>query len=190
MPLIETFRTDRLVAERLQTKDFSELHRLHQNPQVMAWLSADGTLRSQEQTWQSLHNAIAHWEQYGYGGWAFRNQADGRFVGYCGLKKVVMNGNNETELLYAVLSDFWGQGLATEMAKAVLMVAFEQLDLTEVVSYTLPNNWASQRVIEKVGFKYERHIVHASRQHVFYRITTSAWQENCLPRQRHQGDEV
>lgn len=190
MPLIETFRTDRLVAERLQTKDFSELHRLHQNPQVMAWLSANGALRSQEQTWQSIHAAIAHWEQHGYGGWAFRNKADGRFVGYCGLKKVVVNGNDDIELLYAVLSDFRGQGLATEMTKAVLMIAFEQLDLTEVVSYTLPTNRASQRVMEKVGFKYERHIVHASLQHVFYRITTSAWQENRLSRQRNQRDEV
>ena len=190
MPLMETFRTDRLVAERLQAKDFSELHRLHQDPKVMAWLSANGHLRSEGQTWQSIHSAIAHWEQHGYGGWAFRHKADGRFVGYCGLKQVVVSGNNEVELLYAVMSDFWGQGLATEMANAVLMIAEEQLDLTDVVSYTLPTNRASQRVMEKVGFKYERDIIHAGLPHVFYPITASSSQENRLSRQRNQRNEA
>ena len=104
-----------------------------------------------------------------------RDKADGRFVSYCDLKQVVRNGNDEVELFYEVLSDFWDQGLATEMVKAVLMIAFEQLYLMEVVSYTLPTNRASQRIIKKVGFKSEQHIVHANLQHVFYHITTSTW---------------
>ncbi len=47
--------------------------------------------------------------------------------------------------------------------------------MTEVVCFTLTTNRASQRVMEKAGFEYERDIVHAGLPHVFYRITASGW---------------
>ena len=54
---------------------------------------------------------------------------------------------------YAVLSDHWNQGFATEMALASLRYGFERLGLTEIASWTLPINLASQRVLEKLGFR-------------------------------------
>ena len=67
--------------------------------------------------------------------------------------------------------------MATVMAGAILTVAFEQLGMAEVVCFTLTTNRASQRVMEKVGFEYERDIVHAGLPHVFYRITASEWKK-------------
>ena len=67
-----------------------------------------------------------------------------------------MGGNDEVELAYALMAEYWGRGLATEMAKAILNVAFEQLGLTDLVCFTLTTNRASQRVMEKAGFECER----------------------------------
>jgi hypothetical protein len=55
-----------------------------------------------------------------------------------------------------------------------ITVAFERLGLTEVVSYTMVENRASRRVMEKLGFEYEREVVHANLPHVLYRLRTSS----------------
>ena len=60
--------------------------------------------------------------------------------------------------------------LATEMAKAYIQIAFNELKLANVVSFTLHTNRASQRVMEKAGMKYERDIIHADLPHVLYRL--------------------
>jgi [ribosomal protein S5]-alanine N-acetyltransferase len=124
MESIMTFRTDRLIAERLRVEDLDELCRMHQDPRVMATL---GGLRSAEQTEQFLRDNLRHWDRSGYRLWMFRAQADGRFVGRGGLRNVHVGGYDEVELAYALLAAFWGSGLATEMAKAILPVAFEHL---------------------------------------------------------------
>jgi ribosomal-protein-alanine N-acetyltransferase len=77
------------------------------------------------------------------------------------------------ELHYALIPEFWGQGLVTEMAAAIVGIGFEQLGLKEIVSFTLPSNRASQRVMEKVGFQYERDIIHADLPHVLFRRDVS-----------------
>jgi RimJ/RimL family protein N-acetyltransferase len=63
----------------------------------------------------------------------------------------------------------WRQGLATELARAAVEVAFDDLDLDEIVAFTLPDNIASRRVMEKAGFTYDRDIQRAGIPHVLYR---------------------
>jgi RimJ/RimL family protein N-acetyltransferase len=167
MESIITLHTDRLIAERLHLADLDELCRMHRDPSVMATL---GGLRSDDQTQQFLRDNLRHWDQHGYGLWIFRDKADGRFVGRGGLRHVHVGGHDEVELAYALMAAFWGSGLATEMAKAILTVAFEHLDLTDIVAFTLTTNEASRRVMEKVGGTFERDIVHAGLPHVLYRI--------------------
>ncbi len=103
----------------------------------------------------------------------FRDRADGRFVGRAGLHNTHVGGNDEVELAYALMAEFWGKGLATEMAQEIVTVAFERLGMTDVVCFTLTTNRASQRVMEKARFEYERDVVHAGLPHVLYRITAS-----------------
>jgi RimJ/RimL family protein N-acetyltransferase len=59
------------------------------------------------------------------------------------------------------------------MARAILSIAFGPLDLAELVGFTLSTNRASVRVMEKVGFAFERAIVHANLPHMLYRRTRS-----------------
>ena len=158
--IVDAFRTDRLLAERLREEHLGEIHR---DPNVMATL---GGLRSDEETDHYLRDNPDHWDRCGYGMWAFRDRADGRFVGRAGLGNTHVGGNNEVELSYALMADYWGRGLATE----ILKLAFERLDLDDIVCFTLPSNRASQRVMEKAGFEYERDVVHAGSLHLLYRI--------------------
>ncbi len=169
---LKTIETERLIGDRPHFSHLDDLCRMHRDATVMATLAG---VRSDEWTRQFLQNELEHWERYGFGLWTFRDRATGRFVGRAGLRHCRVEGNDEVELAYALMSAFWGQGLATEIAQASLKIGFEQLNLSTVVCFTLPTNRASQRVMAKAGFQYERDISHANLPHVFYRITQLEW---------------
>src|SRR5436853_191446 len=123
MDSTETLHTDRLIGRRLRAADFDDLARMHQNPRVMATLAPagapNGGLLSDDETRRFLRRNLEHWDRHGYGLWLFRDRADGRFVGRGGLKHTSVDGKDEVKLAYAVLADYWGPGLATEVAGGV-----------------------------------------------------------------------
>lgn len=162
---MDYFSTGRLNAERLQETHFDLLCQMHQNSRVMATL---GGVRSAAQTREFLDWNLAHWQQHGFGLWLFMAE-DGQFVGRGGLRHAIVSGGNEVELAYALESEFWGQGFATEMAEAIVSLGTDHYSLRDLVCFTLTGNRASQRVMEKVGFGFERNIVHAGHPHVLYR---------------------
>ncbi|WP_256871644.1 GNAT family N-acetyltransferase [Nostoc sp. TCL26-01] len=166
-PVIEAFSTARMIAERLRFEHFAEIDTMHQDPQVMATL---GGVRSPEQTRQFIDKNLEHWERYGFGLWVFRDKVNGKFIGRGGVRYVNVAGNDVVELAYALMSAFWGQGLATEMGESILKIAIEQLGFSELACFTMTTNFTSQRVIQKLGFRYEGDIVHANLPHVFYRL--------------------
>jgi RimJ/RimL family protein N-acetyltransferase len=79
-------------------------------------------------------------------------------------------------LLYTVLFDHWNRGLGTEIAYSSVEIGFKQLELSEVMCWTLPCNIASQRVMEKVGFRYDTDIVFAGLPHRLYRLSVIDWE--------------
>lgn len=171
-------RTNRLVSEPVCFQHFNDLHRLHHNPQVLLSLSPDGRAIPDEVTRYGLLSQSIHWKKHGFGLWVFYTIEGGEFVGRGGLKHCPMDGQPEVELGYAIMPAFWGNGYATEIASVSLEVAFSCLGLDSVVAFTLPTNIASRRVMEKVGLRYEKNIIHASMPHVFYRIRSKDWLNN------------
>ncbi|MSQ86770.1 MAG: N-acetyltransferase [Alphaproteobacteria bacterium] len=69
----------------------------------------------------------------------------------------------------------WKKGYASEMAAAIISHVFKSPGLYEMVSFTLPTNVASRRVMEKCGFAYEQDFKHAGLDHLLYRITRTRW---------------
>jgi RimJ/RimL family protein N-acetyltransferase len=159
--------TPRLSASRLDADDFDTLCALHRDPAVMAMI---GGVRSDERTRAYLAANIEHWREHGFGLWIFRDPATRAFVGRGGLRHIVLEGQSEVEVAYALARDAWGKGYATEIARASLDVGFRLLGLQDIVAFALPENQASRRVMEKVGFAYERDIIHDHLKHVLYRI--------------------
>ena len=163
---VETFETARLHAERLRASHFDEVQRMHSDARVMATL---GGIRGEDQTRALIRANDEHWQQYGYGLWVFRDKTSA-FAGRGGLRHLHVAGGAEIEVAYALVADLWNRGLATEMALAVVRLAFEELGIDTLVCFTLPTNHASRRVMEKAGFRYERDVVHAGLPHVLYRL--------------------
>jgi RimJ/RimL family protein N-acetyltransferase len=169
---MSSFSTSRLHAERITEAHFDELLQMHRNERVMATLG--GVRQDEAWTREFLQKTIAHWAQFGFGLWAFRDKK-GKFAGRGGLRHILVAGAEEIELAYALMPDYWGQGLATEIAYESLKIGFEQLKLSNIVCFTLTTNLASQRVMQKAGFIYERDMIHANLPHVLYRMTLGNW---------------
>jgi ribosomal-protein-alanine N-acetyltransferase len=173
-PLDEIF-TPRLILRRMSAADLDDLTRLHLDGRVMATL---GGIRSPAETREWLDRQVLHWQQHAFGLWMVRDRATGQFVGRGGLHHVEIDGLHEIEVGYTFRAEFWGRGLATELARASVRVAFTQLHLPEIVCFTLPTNLASQRVMQKAGFRYERDLVYKDLLHVFHRLSAQQWQDS------------
>jgi [ribosomal protein S5]-alanine N-acetyltransferase len=165
---VNELRTSRLIGTPAGSGDFTDLRLLHCDPRVTATLSADGKPFSEDQTRAFLERAAGHWKSHGFGLWIIREQATGDFVGYGGIKHAEVEGNDQIELAYAICSDHWRKGFATEIAMAALQHAFDAIHLDRIVAFTLPHNKGSRGVMENCGFTYNRDIIHANLPHVLY----------------------
>jgi RimJ/RimL family protein N-acetyltransferase len=172
MDTFHSLRTPRLLLSRVQAGDLDDFVRFYADPDVTATL---GGARTAEWVAQYLETQMAHWDQHGFGFWTLRDPLTGQFVGRGGLRYATVEGKVEIEVGYGLMREFWGRGLATELAIASLDVGFVELRRPDLVCFTLPTNAASRRVMEKAGFRFEREIVYADLPHVLFRLTAADW---------------
>jgi RimJ/RimL family protein N-acetyltransferase len=127
----------------------------------------------------------AHFEQHGFGLWAVEIPNVTTFAGFIGLSVPSFEAPFTpcVEIGWRLAPEYWGLGYATEGARTVLDFAFRELGLDEVVSFTVPANLRSRRVMEKIGMVHNPaddfdHPVRADgqwpRRHVLYRIARQA----------------
>ena len=100
-------------------------------------------------------------------------KAGGEFVGECGLFALADGG--DLALRYALHRRFWGQGLATEAARAVIDDGFGRLDLARVLSFVEGPNDASHRVAKKLGFNVQRVAAISKGELYAYAMTARQW---------------
>ena len=166
MMSLESIETKRLRGERVKESHLQFWHLMGSNSQVMKTL---GGIWSPEKTKQKIQFNCEHWHKCGHGLWTFFDKTTNQFVGWGGIRKVMINQIEEVELAYALMPEFWGQELAVEMSKKSLAIAFNEFNYPSVVCLTLINNRKSQRVMEKLGFGYESNLDWANLPHVLYR---------------------
>jgi RimJ/RimL family protein N-acetyltransferase len=171
MRAFDRFTTERLVAERLRASDFDDVYHMNQIPEVMRLI---GGVRSAAATREYVQVNLEHWDRHGFGVWMLRNPNDGALLGRSVLRSTKVEGNDETEFGYALLPEYWGAGLATEVSRAILQIAFTDLHFETVVALISALNSASRRVTEKVGGRYERDVVHTGATLGLYRVTRGA----------------
>jgi ribosomal-protein-alanine N-acetyltransferase len=139
--------TERLRFRPFRASDLDDLAALYGDPEVMRFLG-DGQPRDREQTRERLDRMVGHWRAHGFGVWALFARGGG-FVGRCGV--AYRHHPSEAELVYALARAAWGQGLATEAARAALTYALAVVGLPRVVAFARAENVASRRVLEKAG---------------------------------------
>ena len=147
---------------------------MHRDSRVMAKLGGE---RTAEETRSFLDHNIEHWERFGFGLWMLEARDTGESIGRSALRHAVIEGTAEIEVGYAFYPAYWGKGLATEVASEIIALAFAHLSVESLVSFSLPTNVASRRVMEKTGGVFERKIEHAGLPHVLYRFARQHWRQ-------------
>lgn len=109
-----------------------------------------------------------HWQKHGFGDWAVTDKVDAQLIGHCGLNFVPEAG--EVEVEYSLAKAYWGQGIATEAARASVRYGFESLKLERIIALADPQNIASWRVMEKIGLTYQKEVCFFGMQLVYYQI--------------------
>ena len=163
--------TPRLSGEPIGPEHEAEIAELTLDPRVYRTLWPWAYPPTRADVRAGLVDKRDHWERHGFGLWLLRDRATGLMVGRGGLQYTDAIGGFAVEAAWAIAPARWGEGLATELAIASVWVAFDVLDLHEVIAITLPDNRASRRVMEKAGFAYDRPIEHVGLEHVLYRRT-------------------
>lgn len=154
--------TPRLLLRPFRDGDLDDLFVMDSDDRVMRYLANGLKGRTREECAKSLERVIANAAtRPGYGLLHGSLRDSGQFVGGCGL--FALADSDEVEIAYRLPFACWGQGYATEMARAVLAHAFSSLGLPRVIGLTWPENVPSQRVLEKIGMRPEADAEHYGR---------------------------
>jgi RimJ/RimL family protein N-acetyltransferase len=123
--------TERLELRPLTMDDLDALALIYRDPEVRKYFP-EGTL-TYEQTREELEWIIGvYYGQYGFGLWATTHKQTNELTGRCGLLPWTIDGRSEVEVAYLLAKAYWGQGLGTEAARAILAYGFEQLHLSRL----------------------------------------------------------
>ena len=169
--------TDRLILRHIEWSDLDALHALMSHPDVMRYVG-NGSRKTRQQTERLMGFWIADngraWDEHTlerlpqlrraierdahFALWATVEKRTNRIIGRCGLLAWDLEGRKEVEVGYMIAKAHWGQGFATEAARATRDYAFERLGLERLISLIQPANIASQRVALKIGMAHERDV--------------------------------
>ena len=144
--------TDRLILRGQEETDLDAIDAMQSDAEVMKYVG-DGKTLSREITEKSIRFWKKYGEEKGYTSWAIEEKESGKLIGKCGLCEV--QETTEIEIFYMLVKTAWGKGYATEISRAVLKYGQEKFGLKRVIALVYPSNKASQKVILKMGMKYE-----------------------------------
>jgi len=168
-PRIET---DRLVLRALRAEDLDPLWAIWSNEEVVRFLG--GNPLSREETWRRTLAACGQWPVAGFGYWIVELKADQRVVGQLGFAdfKRDMEPRLEglPELGYVFDTSVQGQGLAFEGCKAALEWANSELDASSYPAIISPENNASIRLAERLGFVREPDAIYRDAPVALFRL--------------------
>lgn len=178
MRRVTQLATARLLLRSWRETDLPPFAALNADPQVRRWFP--GTLARPESDAQAA-GLQRHIATHGFGFWAVEAPGVAAFIGMVGLQRVGFAAPfaPAVEIGWRLDRTYWGRGYATEAARAALAHGFGPLGLTEVVSFTVPDNLASRRVMERIGMRRDPSgdfdhpgmtEGHPLRRHVLYRV--------------------
>jgi RimJ/RimL family protein N-acetyltransferase len=178
-----TIETERLLLRPWKSKDRMAFALINADPEVMEFFPAP---LSPEESDQLVRRIERQFEEFGFGLWAVEIKWVHKFIGFCGLSVPTFQTHftPAVEIGWRFAKDQWGSGYASEAAKAVLDHGFEEADLEEILSWTVPDNRRSTQVMERLGMKRapeldfdHPRLLHDERlrRHIVYRITRSDW---------------
>lgn len=149
---IYELNTHRLRLRQWTESDYIPFARLNADPLVMEFFPA--TLSAAESD-RMVEKIKQHFSEHGWGLWATELKPSGEFIGFVGLNppRPELPFPPCVEVGWRLDRSFWGNGYATEAARAALDFAFGELKLEEIVAFTSVLNQKSRAVMERLGMR-------------------------------------
>jgi RimJ/RimL family protein N-acetyltransferase len=157
--------TSRLLLREFVPQDADALAAVLGDPVAMQYYPAAFDRKGVEE-W--IGKNIGSYQRDGHGLWAMVLKDSGQLIGDCGCILQEVEDTNHVEVGYHVRRDLWGNGYATEAARACVEHAFTALGVTRVISMIRPENVQSIRVAEKNGLTCEKIIFWRGYEHCIY----------------------
>jgi RimJ/RimL family protein N-acetyltransferase len=181
--LSPVLRTERLVLRGWRESDLAPFAALNADPAVMEHFP--GVLSRAESDTLAMRIG-EHFDRHGFGLWAVEAPGVAAFAGFVGLAipRFEARFTPCVEIGWRLLREHWGRGWAPEAARAALHHGFATEGLDQIVSFTVPANARSRRVMEKIGMRRDPADDfdhpglpdgHPLRRHVLYRLTRADW---------------
>lgn len=175
-------KTDRLQLRQWTEDDFLPFSKMCGDSAVMAFFPKLLTPNESKEVGKKIQSLI---HERGWGFWAVDVSNQHKFIGFVGLHtpKESLPFSPCVEIGWRLSKSYWGNGYATEAAKACLAYAFGTLGLHEVVAFTALANLRSQAVMRKIGMRDsgqnfmhpDIEEAHPQCEHVLYKINRSVW---------------
>jgi len=164
---MQILETPRLILRELRTDDADALALVLSDAETMRFYPAPFD-RTRVEQW--IARQIHRYAENGHGLWAVILKSNDELVGDCGLTIQNVEGQNEIEIGYHVRRDQWGQGLATEAARACRDLGFARLPVERIISLIRPENLPSRRVAEKNDMTVWKEVPWHELPHLVYAI--------------------
>ena len=145
-PIIET---KRLILRKWTVDDADALFEILRDQEVVRYI-ADGKPFTYEKVKEFLIWGENYERENGFCRWKVIEKASGEIIGSCGF--VRLQDTQEIDFGYLFAKKHWGKGFATEIAEPALAYGFDKLGFREIIGKTDLKNFASQKVLEKMGF--------------------------------------
>ncbi len=181
---INDLNSPRLLLRQWRPEDQTIFARMNADTDVMRYYPACLTILQSNHLAQKLATLI---EKRGWGLWALELKESGEFIGFSGLHQpeADLPFNPCVEIGWRLAKEYWGKGYATEAAQVALEFAFNNLGLSEVISFTSKQNSRSSSVMQRLSMiNTQQNFQHPGikegqplREHVLYKITRQQWQD-------------
>ena len=152
---MKILETERLLLRHFVIDDLDNLFEFYSDPDVIQYIP--DAPRSYEETKEELEwflNGHPKFPELGL--WATIDKETGQFIGRCGLLPWTIDGQHEVEVAFALSKAYWGQGLATEAAQALVQYGFEHLGFSRLICLIDHDNEGSINVASKIGMTFEK----------------------------------
>ncbi len=166
--------TERLLLRDMRPEDTTCLAEVYCDVHAMRYYPRPYTL--QEVT-ERIARSQAHYVTHGHSLYTVVLKSSGEVIGDCGPTVQEVGGIGEIEVGYHFLPRFWGNGYATEAARAARDWAFEHLRCERVISLIRPINIPSQRVAARNAMKIAERVLWHEFEHDVWAIGRSEWQQ-------------
>lgn len=164
---LQILETSPLILREFSLDDVDALARVISDPETMRFYPTPFD-RAGVEEWIARNQR--RYAKDGHGLWAMVLKMNGELIGDCGMTVQRVDDSDEIEIGYHVRRDHWGEGLATEAARACRDLGFAGLPVDHLISLIHRENIPSRRVAEKNGMTLWKEVIRVGLPHVVYSI--------------------